>query len=101
MNARQHRQVAGLVIHCPDWFSRTDFQAWLNAPGPRMTWHTRGKAPDEWGDVVVWVDPGLQGEGTNSDMPEDLWALILAACRDAGLHGQSEHIPVRLTNLVD
>ena len=99
MNTKHPRRVTGLVMNCPEWFARTDFQNWLNAPGPRMTWHTRGERPDEWSDVVVWVDPGLSGEGSDSDMPEALWAYVISACRDAGLAGQTEHIPVRLTNL--
>lgn len=96
----QTRPVTGLVINVPDWFNDPAMVAWLNDPETRvMSWHQQGTPPDEWSDTIVLVDPGLSGEGTDSDMPAHLWDAIVQACRDAKLDGQHEHIPVRLTNI--
>lgn len=94
--------VRGLTINVPQFFADHEFVDWLNGDSttdPIMTWHQRPFAPTEWSDVVVLVDPSLNGEGADASMPEHLWAQIVAACREAGLGGQHEHIPVRLTNL--
>jgi hypothetical protein len=94
--------VRGLTINVPQFFADDEFVAWLNADSssnPIMTWHQRPSAPTEWSDVVVLVDPSLNGEGADASMPTHLWAQIVEACREAGLGGQHEHIPVRLTNL--
>jgi hypothetical protein len=93
-------RVEGLVINAPEFFADKDFMAWLNDPDTVvMTWHCKGQPATDWSDTVVLVDPMLKGEGADSDMPPKIWAAIVKACKDAGLHGQRNHIPVRLTNL--
>lgn len=92
----------GLVLNVPDFFADPDFRRWLENDTPKFTWHREG-AIDEWSDVIVLVDPQLNGEGSESDMPEVFWDRIVAACR---LHlgtgpGLQPHYMVRLTNLAD
>jgi hypothetical protein len=89
-----------LVINAPEFFEDKEFMAWLDDPATVvMTWHRKGRPANDWSDTVVLVDPMLKGEGADSDMPERIWKQIVKACKDAGLHGQRNHIPVRLTNL--
>lgn len=88
----------GLVIDATQFFQDPAFQAWLNNGEPKFTWHQGGK-PTDYSDVVVLVDPGLTGEGSDSDMPEHIWNQIVAACKEHFtplLH--ESHIMVRLTN---
>lgn len=94
-------RAAGLVLNVPEFFADESFVAWLNNGSPKFTLHKAG-APSEWSDVIVLVDPSLTGEGSDSDMPEHLWNIVMAACRayctpaDLALRN---HITVRLTNL--
>lgn len=94
-------ESCGLVLNVPDWFQEPEFLSWLNnPPSPVMTWHERDTPAGECSDTVVFVDPGLQGEGTDSDMPEKYWEAIVDACRSRFRPGQSQdHLVVRLTNL--
>jgi len=92
-------RVSGLVINAPQFFLDPEFMTWLNGRESVMTWHKKGAEPNDFSDVVVFVDPSLEGEGTDSDMPEAIWNSIVQACRDQSLGGQNFHIPVRLTNL--
>jgi hypothetical protein len=50
---------------------------------------------------VVLVDPGLTGEGSDSDMPATMWDRIIDLCRMHLGSGedQQHHYMVRLTNL--
>ncbi len=94
------RRVEGLVFNAPEFFKDKTFLDWLNSDKTVvMTWHKRGQPASEWSDTVVLVDPMLEGEGAGSDMPDYIWKQIVQACVDAGLSGQREHIPVRLTNI--
>lgn len=94
------RTVTSLVMNRPDFFEDEAFMAWLNNPNTVvMTWHRKGAAASEWSDTVVLVDPQLEGEGADADMPAHIWEQIVQACRDAGVTGEQEHIPVRLTNV--
>ena len=91
-----------VVIEAPQFFRTPEFIAWLNNGQPKMTWHQVGSQPSEWSDVVVLVDPSLSGEGSDSDMPQDIWDKIVAICKDLfqGKIGPMEpHITVRLTNV--
>lgn len=88
-----------MLLNVPQLFADSAFVAWLNNGKPKMTWHAGG-TPTEWSDVIVMVDPSLTGEGTDSDMPEYAWDLILQACRAHATQGSGYHIMVRLTNMV-
>ncbi len=74
-------QGVSLRISTPEFFKDPEFIKWLNNGDRKFTWHDAGH-PDEWSDVVVGVDPSLNGEGTDSDMPEQIWNQIVQACRD-------------------
>jgi len=94
------QRCRGLVINAPQFFADPAFRAWLADDRPKFTWH-RGGEPDEWSDVVVLVDPSLNGEGSDSDMPAPIWHSIVEACR-TGLGADpsaASHYMVWLTNL--
>lgn len=90
-----------LVIHAPEFFQDPAFIVWLNKPEPKFTWHQLGNEPGEYSDVVVLVDPSLNGEGSDSDMPEHIWNQIIEACkvRFGALLCNESPIMVRLTNI--
>lgn len=90
----------GLVVDAPEFFADPDFRAWLGNGRPKFTWYDGGEI-DDWSDVVVLVDPGLSGEGSDSDMPGPIWDRIVELCR---AHIGPDpcgacHYMVRLTNL--
>lgn len=90
---------SALVIQAPECFADPDFQAWLRNGNPKFTWYRAGPV-DEWSDIVVLVDPSLNGEGSDADMPAHIWQFIIQRCRQ---HIEPDahrcHIMVRLTNL--
>lgn len=92
---------SSLVINAPEFFRNPRFMAWLNDPETRVfSWHRKGEAASDYSDVVVLVDPSLNGEGTDSDMPESIWRQIIAACKKNVPNPlPGGHIAVRLTNL--
>lgn len=94
------RKTEGLVLNVPHFFKNPQFVEWLNNDHPKMTWHKKGTMPTEWSDVVVLVDPSLNGEGSDSEMPQECWDEIIHACRcEFTVRRCPEHIMVRLTNL--
>lgn len=97
----QIHQSRSLVINAPEFFHDPVFMAWLNNGRPKFSWHIPGNTvADEYSDVVVGVDPSLNGEGDSSDLPEHIWSQIVEACRQhIGPHASDSHYLVRLTNL--
>lgn len=95
------QESKSLTVNAPQFFSDPAFVAWLNNDEPKFTWHKKGTAPGEYSDVVVMVDPGLNGEGSDSDMPEHIWDQIVDACKVhfGGLGRGEDHIMVRLVNV--
>lgn len=89
-----------LTVYAPHFFMDAAFVQWLNGDGRKFTWH-EGGTPDEWSDVVVSVDPGLGGEGSDSDMPDHLWAQVVEVCRQHFQPSNGPHILVRLVNQVE
>lgn len=98
-----------LVIYAPQFFARADFMEWLNQSNA-MTWHDRKcDRADENSDTVVLVDPSTldtdNPDGSDSDMPEDIWqeicALTLEAKNTCGWSDDTHHIAVRLINADD
>ena len=91
-----------LVINAPEFFEDEAFMKWLSNGELKFTWHATGSlAPDDYSDVIVCVDPGLGGEGFDSDMPEHIWNQIVQACRlHLGPRQGCHHYMVRLTNVV-
>ncbi|MDW5419292.1 hypothetical protein R6242_22220 [Iodobacter sp. CM08] len=89
-----------VLINAPEFFADTEFQTWLNNGKSKFTWHCLGKKPSDMSDVVVLVDPELNGEGADSDMPEHIWEQILTVCRSKFKPKlYMPHILVRLTNI--
>ncbi len=94
------QRCRSLVINAPEFFVDPAFREWLTNDQPKFTWYKNGEI-DEWSDVIVLVDPGLNGEGSDSDMPEYIWNYIVDACRNhlGAANICSNHYMVRLTNL--
>lgn len=90
-----------LVINAPALFRRADFRAWLtDTAAPKFTWHPAHRAePDQYSDVVVLVEPCLNGEGDQQGaMPG--WDALVEHLRSLTLPLRHEaHLMVRLTNL--
>ncbi len=78
-------------INAPSWFSRDDFQKWLNEPFT-ATWHKKGEPPNEMSDVFLTFD---HKEGSDAeDLPEDIWENI---CELVG--PRCDFCVIRITNL--
>lgn len=90
-----------LSINAPEWFAEDAFLSWLNdREKPLVTWHKRGQIPNEWSDIIVFVDPSLNGEGSeNGEMPDRYWDQIISACRESFRPSSDFHVVVRITNL--
>lgn len=100
IQAREVTSIEGFSINVPEWFEDKAFLDWLNDPENTLfTWHSRGDDASDWSDVVVCVDPSLNGEGSESDMPEHIWDQIIALCKKRYKPSFGNHIHVRLTNL--
>ena len=95
------RLVAGVKLAVPELFADPGFQAYVNN-SPVMTWHDKKGPiePDDWADVVVFVDPSLGGDGSDSGMP--YWDIIVDKVK-AALGGYNprmrESYVVVLTNI--
>lgn len=96
-----HR-CAGLVLNVPEFFADPAFRQWRGNDQPKFTWH-RGGDVDEWSDVVVLVDPSLNGEGSDADMPAPLWNRLVEICREhfGPRPTMPSHYMVRRTNLAE
>lgn len=92
-----------VVINCARFFRHPEFIRWLNDPSiTKFTWHQPGTPAGEYSDVVVLVDPSLNGEGSDSDsLPHSIWGAIVEACRSVYPNGSghlANHLMVRLCN---
>lgn len=87
-------------INAPGWFSDPAFIEAISSSNV-MTWHPAGEEPGVFSDVVVWLDPSLNGEGSDQgNLPNDKWDAIVTACRQVVPPCQSvHHIIVRITNM--
>ena len=87
-----------------DWFMQPDFTAWADKARQRglASWGYDGHfTEDGYPDVFVGICPSLDGEGTDSDMPEQYWEAIVAAVRGHLRPGTTkEHIVVRIAPAV-
>lgn len=97
-----------VTINAPEFFDDPRFIEYIEGSGaPVATWHKSGNAADEYSDVCVFVEPCMNGDGSNSDMPADIWNTIIEALRRRygpegdGVPGRNRDaaICVRITNL--
>lgn len=104
---RSSIKVSGFItqtlhIEAPMWFKDEEFLAVINDPTNGIArWHTPGEAPGEYSDVFVFLDPSLNGEGSESnEIPEHIWATIVEQCQQTFRdHPPSESaVMVRITN---
>lgn len=102
LRSREAQHLAGLVVNVPEFFQDPAFLGWLNDDTTSVfTWHSAGSEPGEWSDVIVGVDPSLNGEGSDADMPPHLWHALIELCQERLVPSNGPHILVRLTNLDD
>ncbi|HGM8087215.1 TPA: hypothetical protein ACKP9S_003586 [Pseudomonas aeruginosa] len=103
--ASEAQPLTGIKLTVPELFADPGFQEYVNNSSV-MTWHDKKGPinPDDMADVVVFVDPSLTGEGTDSDMP--YWDVIVEKLKIA--LGKNtflwraqlrEHLVVVLTNV--
>jgi len=61
-------------INAPDFYRDPDFLRWLDHPDRHQaTWHNKGTPPGEFSDLFFTYD---QGEGSDSDMPGNVWDFL-------------------------
>lgn len=93
--------TGGLVITAPEYFEDQAFLAWLNNHKGQglATWQSANEETlDAFCDCFVSLEPNLEGEGSDADMPEYIWEEILAICREHFRPNQfNNHIIVRLS----
>lgn len=96
----RRKKRPALVLYAPEIFRDPQFIDWLNGAGTIVaTYHQRKQPPGPYSDVFVLVDPSLNGEGMDSDMPENVWRQILLACaHEFTPNGRGEHVCVQLVN---
>lgn len=104
MSSEAH-PLTGIKLAVPELFADPGFQEYVNN-SPVMTWHDKKGPinPADMADVVVFVDPSLTGEGTDSDMP--YWDVIVDKVKNALGNNYPlwqarlrEHLVVVLTNV--
>lgn len=102
--ASEARFIFGIKLVVPELFADPGFQDFVNS-SQVMTWHNKKGPidPDDLADVVVFVDPSLSGEGTDSDMP--YWSAVVEKLKTAlsERHGcvqtvLREHLVVVMSN---
>lgn len=94
--------VLMVTIDRPQWYKNPDFLDYINDPdNALMSFHISGRQANEWSDVLVWVDPSLNGEGDSSDIPEVYWDEIVQVAKLASSKHRllREHIGVRIRNM--
>jgi hypothetical protein len=79
-----------------DWFDaqqHPDFVAWADKRRPQglASWSDSDTShgDGEYPDIFVGLDPSLNGEGTDSDMPEAYWNALVASVQDQFVSGVS------------
>lgn len=91
-----------LRLNAPEWFQRKDFQLWMRGITkysdktksfpplrPVATWDRGFGIPGEYSDCFMTFDcptrDGLNWEGSDDDMPEDIYFAIGKILKDHGL----------------
>ena len=86
-----------MVLSAPEWFERDDFEKYMNGrteafdyKNPHRPLHfnaaswgysNQGWEAGEFADVFLTYD---HDEGSNSDLPEDIWKAICTAAKENG-----------------
>ncbi|MGI0646854.1 hypothetical protein ACRCPS_17715 [Pseudomonas aeruginosa] len=73
--------VRGIKLSVPALFADLEFQQYVRTNNV-MTWHDKTLPPveGEFGDVAVFVDPTMTGEGSDPDMPG--WEAIIEKLKE-------------------
>ena len=89
-----------VTIDVADWYRDPEFLEAIEN-NPVMTWHVKGREPTDYSDVLLWVDPSLNGEGADeSDIPDRYWDAVIEAVKQANIAPRGgPHVLVRLRNL--
>lgn len=96
-----HACMQSFRLFVPDLYRNAEFLHWLET-SKALTMHQRGTGLphwDDWADVVIFVDPSLSGEGSDSDMPGH--DLVVDRIKQIIGNGPffGYHFPVVLTNV--
>lgn len=99
MTQAEATEVRGLKLVVPDLLQCPEFRHYINTT-PVTATRDQGESltQDDYCDVVVYVDPTLSGEGSDSDMPG--WELIVDKLRSRFGQGpfSGDHFVVVLSN---
>lgn len=71
----------GFVLNVPEFFDDEKFLAWLNNDSLKTTNHKRGEIPSEMTEVMLTLDPLLNGDGRefrDPDFPQ--WCKDIVNC---------------------
>lgn len=96
----QRTDAPVVEINAPAWFEDPEFLHAIST-NQIMTWHQAGEGPGEFSDVILFIAPSLNGEGSDQgDIPDAYWDAVVKACKsvvepDTTIH----HIIVRITNM--
>ena len=87
-------------INARAWFDDPEFIEAISQPGI-MTWHTPGTELGEFSDVILFLDPSLNGEGTDQgNLPDAIWDAIVLSCRDVVRPSETtSHVIARIMNM--
>lgn len=101
INTCESASMQSFRFFVPELFRNAEFLHWLETSNA-LTMHQRGTGLphwDDWADVVIFVDPSLSGEGSDSDMPGH--DLVVERIKQIIGNGpfSGYHFPVVLTNV--
>lgn len=96
----EHSHAITLYV---DWFNQEqhpDFVAWADKglTSGLASWCPSGQSHASVGypDIFITLEPCLNGEGSDSDMPEAYWKQIVDTLREMTLSPKKQAIIVRL-----
>lgn len=92
-----------ITLHV-DWFNAERHPAFVAWADQRLgnglaSWCSAGEShgATEYPDIFLTVEPSLDGEGSDADMPETYWQKILDTLRDMQMAPKQHAIGVRLS----
>ena len=89
-----------IVVNAPDWWVDDDFFAYAQRKNVYSVVNPDDRL-DEWNSIIVLVEPNLEGEGSDDEMPfwSDLIELLKSSEHSSFFTSAVAHLSVRITNL--
>jgi len=76
--------IKGIIMNVPEFFVDPAFMAWLNDDNLKFAQHPKGGDAGEWSEVILTIDPGLGGDGSecgDANFPEWCWEVVINEAR--------------------